>query len=483
VIYSKNPSDMPNENQYRYELISNNIRSAILSGSLKAGDKLRSVRTLSKELGVSQTTIFKAYYDLEALGLIESKPKSGYYVKLHTVKTTLPQSQQFFNETRNFTNQELVSEFQSTLNHPSVSVDLGIAIPAPELLPLAKIKKSIKKCYLNDPEAAIGYESVAGNLKLRGQLSQLALPWGMSYSEDDIIVTNGCMEAIALSLSAITNPGDVIAIESPAYFGLLQLMDSLNLRVIEIPSHSETGISMDFLEDVLNSKKPKAILLTPNFNNPNGTVIPDNNKRQLAEWAAQYEVALIEDDIYGELYFGENRPKTCKTYDKEGWVIYCTSLSKTLMPGYRLGWCIPGRFREKVMRTKAVTNIATSSIVQNITSHFLEFGRYEFHLKKLRDHLRVQHHQYKKAIYDQFPSKIPCSNPKGGFVLWLELSKGKDALTLFRKAFDQGIRIAPGQIFFSHPDFKSYFRISFGKPISESIETAIKKLGKLASDI
>lgn len=474
---------MQSENQFRYERISNTIRSAILSGSMKAGEKLNSVRTLSKELGVSQSTVFRAYYDLESDGFIESKPKSGYYVSFQSIATELPKSQPFQNTARHISNQELVREFQSTQGHAAIKVDLGLAVPAPELLPLAKIKKSIQKSYLNDPQAAIGYEQVQGNLQLRAQLSKLAFSWGKSVAADDLIVTNGCMEAIALSLSAITQPSDLIAIESPAYYGLLQLIDNLQLQVIEIPGDPETGISMNFLEEVLKKQSIKAVLLTPNFNNPNGTIIPDKHKQQLAQWAAAYKVPIVEDDIYGELYFGENRPKTCKTFDQDGWVIYCSSLSKTLMPGYRLGWCIPGKFKEEILRKKSVTNIATSSIVQAITSHFLEFGRYPYYLKKLRAALKTQHQQYKRAIYNHFPSKIPCSNPEGGFVLWLELKESKDALALFREGLKHGIRIAPGQVFFTHPDYKNYFRISFGKPFTEEVNDAIKKLGQLAAQI
>ena len=472
---------MQAESHYRYEQISNTIRSAILAGSMKEGEKLNSVRTLSKQLGVSQSTVFRAYYDLESDGLIESRPKSGYYVSFQRIATSLPNTQNFKNVARLISNQELVTEFQSSLGHPLVKVDLGLAVPAPELLPLAKIKKSIQKSYLNDNQAFINYEPVEGNTKLRAQLSKLALSWGKSVKLDDVIVTNGCMEAISLSLSVLTKPGDLIAIESPAYYGLLQLIDNLQLKVIEIPGNSETGISMDFLEEVLKEKSIKAVLLSPNFNNPDGAIIPDEHKRQIVQWASQYQIPIIEDDIYGELYFGESRPKTCKTFDQYGWVIYCSSLSKTLMPGYRIGWCMPGKFRAEFLRKKSVTNIATSSIVQAIAAHYLEFGRYQYHLKKLRGALKIQHQQYNRAIFDHFPSKIPCSNPSGGFVLWLELKKSQDAVSLFRKGLESGIRIAPGQMFFAHPNYKNYFRISFGKPLTENVENAIKQLGQLAT--
>ena len=469
--------------QFRYEQIADNIRTAIISGAIKPGDKLRSVRSMSSDLGVSQATIFRAYFDLEASGLIESKPKSGYYVCYHPITPDLPSKTPFEKQEKTVKNADLVKEFLSSLNHPDVQLDFGLAVPAPELLPLAKIKKSIQKCYLNDPVAVIGYESVAGNNQLRRQLAQLSLSWDKSFTEDDVIITNGCMEAVALALSALTQPGDIIAVESPAFYGLLQLMDSLNLSVIEIPGDPVAGISIQDLKETLQQKPVKAILLTPNFNNPNGTTIPDQHKKELAEMAPTHQVPIIEDDINGELYFGDQRPKTIKTFDQEGWVIYCSSLSKTLMPGYRIGWCVPGRFHAEILRKKSITNISTSSIVQAITAHFLEFGRYEFHLKKLRNALKNQHLQYKRAIYDCFPNKIASSNPQGGFVLWLELRQSKDALTLYRKALQKGIRIAPGQVFFTHSNYKNYFRISFGAPFTSEIEDAIKTLGQLAKNL
>ena len=289
------------------------------------------------------------------------------------------------------------------------------------------------------------------------------------------------MEAIALSLSILTKPGDTIALESPVYYGLLQLIQHLKLKIVEIPADPTTGISLDDLEQVIHHQDIKAILMIPNFNNPTGSLVPDENKQRLVAMATEHQIPIIEDDIYGELYFSEPRPKNCKSFDEDGWVIYCSSFSKTLVPGFRVGWCIPGRFHEEFVQRKYVTNISTSSISQAVIAHFLTHGRYDFYLKKLRSALKTQHLQYKRAIFDYFPGKIASSNPQGGFVLWLELPMNKNALKLYQAGVKASIVIAPGQMFFARADYKNYFRISFGKPFDEAVDQALKKLGSLAA--
>ncbi len=469
--------------QFIYEEIAENIQAAIISGALQPGEKLKSVRMMSHELGVSPATIFRAYYDLESSGMIESRPKSGYYVCYTATEVMLPSMEAYDHQAKDITNVALVNAFLDSAASPAVQLNLGTAVPDPQLLPLGKIKKSIQKSYLSDPNVALAYESAVGSPQLRRRISQFGRSWSKALTEDDVVITNGCLEAISLCLTAVTGPGDVIAIESPAYYGLLQLISNLGLKVVEIPSDPKTGISLDFMEQALQKGTISAMLLTSNFNNPNGSMIPDEHKQTLAGWAAKYRVPILEDDVYGDLYFGSSRPKTCKTYDEDGWVMYCSSFSKTLMPGYRLGWCLPGRFQEQVVYKKSNTNVATSSIVQAITNHFLEFGRYEFHLKKLRQALKVQHQQYKRAIFDHFPGKIPCSNPMGGYVLWLELPSHQNAYELYQKALAKGIRIAPGQIFSARQQLQNYFRMSYGKPFDEQVASGIRQLGELAAQL
>ena len=325
-----------NNDLFLYEDIAKTIEESIENGILQVGDKLDSVRMLSEKMDVSLSTVYNAYYELEAKGLIESRPRSGYYVKfVPSNELVQPEFKNHKVDVQKITNREIIDEFIQT-EVLDDSIDLSNAVPAPDLLPMKKIKRSIRAAYRNDPYNGIRYENYRGNPGLRRQISKLAINWNRAFHEDDIVVTGGCMDALAVSLRTITNPGDTVAIESPTYYALFQLLESLNLNVIEIPGRPGTGINPQRLDGVLEENDVQAVVLIPNFNNPLGSCIPDESKKQIVEIITKHEVPLIEDDIYGELFYGNHRPKTCKTYDEDGWVIYCSSFSKTLAPGFRV---------------------------------------------------------------------------------------------------------------------------------------------------
>ena len=468
-----------NGDLFLYEDIAKTIEDSIENGILQVGDKLDSVRMLSEKMDVSMSTVYNAYYELEVKGLIESRPRSGYYVKF--VPSNQLKQPEFKNHRTNIqeiTNREIIDEFIQTTVTDNF-IDLSNAVPASELLPIKKIKRSIRAGYRSDPYNGIRYENHRGNPELRRLISKLAINWNRTFHEDDIIVTGGCMEALAVSLRAITNPGDTVVIESPTYYSLFQLLDSMNLNVIEIPGRPGSGINPQSLEEVLEENDVQAVVLIPNFNNPLGSCIPDESKQQIVDIVTRLKVPLIEDDIYGELFYGDHRPKTCKTYDEEGWVIYCSSFSKTLAPGFRVGWCIPGRFNKEVYYQKFINNVSSPTLTQTTIADFLKNGRYDLHLKRLRKALHIQSLKYSQAINHYFPEGTSISQPKGGFVLWIELDESINTFKLYRKALKEKIKIAPGQIFSTGDQFQNYMRISFGIPLNEGIEDGLGKLGNM----
>jgi DNA-binding transcriptional MocR family regulator len=207
--------------------------------------------------------------------------------------------------------------------------------------------------------------------------------------------------------------------------------------------------------------------------------MPDAKKKQLVELLAKKEIPLIEDDIYGELFFGKTRPRTCKSYDRKGMVLQCGSFSKSLAPGYRIGYAIPGRFREKVVRLKRMNSVSTNTLAQAAIAHFLQNGRYELHLRHLRKALHTQCLRYAQAVSEFFPEDTKMTRPQGGFALWVEMNRKIDAFKLHKKALKHQIGIAPGQIFSSQGQFQNYFRISYGLPWSDQVEGGIKTLGDL----
>ncbi|MEJ7671728.1 MAG: PLP-dependent aminotransferase family protein [Chitinophagaceae bacterium] len=259
------------------------------------------------------------------------------------------------------------------------------------------------------------YEKIEGNPKLRRHIARWSLNWNGKLAEHDIITTMGCINAIAYCMMAIAKRGDLIAVESPVYFGVLELAQSLGLKVLELPTSAKTGIELDALEKALSGKKVKLVLLVSNFNNPLGSCMPDENKKEAVQLISKYGVPLIEDDLYGDIYFGNSRPKSCKTYDEEGLVLWCGSVSKTLAPGYRVGWVAPGKYYEEIKHLKMLHSLSSTTLMQEVVANFFETGRYESHLRKLRRILYTNCLQYVRAVSEYFPKDTKVSRPQGGF--------------------------------------------------------------------
>jgi DNA-binding transcriptional MocR family regulator len=324
------------------------------------------------------------------------------------------------------------------------------------------------------------YAEIQGIKRLRAQIAKLAFNWGGVFRDDDIVITAGCMEAIIMCLQAVTRPGDEVAIQSPTYFGIFMALESLGLKAVEVNTDPETGFDMKSMAETL-AENPmiKACVFVPNFNNPLGSMMSDNQKETLVKLLDEHSVVLIEDDIYGELYYGPNRPKACKSFDRSGNVMYCSSLSKSLAPGFRIGWVIPGKWKDQVIEQKLIHTISTNTVAQEAMAYFLEKGRYELHMKRLRKDLYLNYLKYLKIIQETFPPDVRISRPKGGFVLWLELGQQVDAYQLYRKAIRSGISIAPGQLFSKQGNYRNFIRISFAAPLNEKNEWGIRKLAKL----
>jgi DNA-binding transcriptional MocR family regulator len=462
-----------------YLRVAGGIEKMIGEDILKIGDKLPSVRMLSEEYGISMGTAFQAYYHLEGKGLVEARPKSGYYVRFNFRRMPgLPGMADPGTEASEVSVEEMISEVFKDITSDDL-INFSIAAPSLELLPAAKLNKMLVHAMRSSKHHGIMYEHIQGNPDLRRQLAKLAFNWGGKFSADDVVVTAGCMEALVMCLRAVTRPGDTVAVENPTYFGILQLIEYLGLKVLPIPADPVTGLDPDRLARAIKDFPVSACVLVPTFGNPLGALMPDANKRAIVELITKKNIPLIEDDIYGELYFGRHRPKTCKTFDKEGWVMQCSSFSKSLAPGYRIGWIFPGRFKQQVMKAKLVHNITGTSITQLAIAHFLSMGRYEYHLKKMRKALHTQCLRYLQGIVQYFPANTKVSRPEGGFVLWVELDKKLNAYRLYKEALKHGISVAPGQLFSAHKQFGNCLRISYARPWGADVEDGLKTLGRL----
>jgi DNA-binding transcriptional MocR family regulator len=467
------------DEDFLYLQIAERFSSQIRQQLLKTGAKLPSVRALSNEQGISISTAYKAYVQLEIKGLIEARPKSGYYVRYTPARSfDLPKPDKLINDTKKLSVDEMIAKVYRNFSNDGI-VKLSTAGPALSLLPQAKLNKSMMEAIRLSSNSCISYGEIQGNENLRKHIARLAFNWGGNILPDDVVTTQGCMEALVFCLRAVTKSGDAVAIDSPVYFGIFNIVQSLGLKIVEIPASPMEGLNLDYLSDAIIKQKIKACLFVPTFSNPLGYCMTNEKKKQLVELLAKNQVPLIEDDIYGEMYFGKTRPRTCKSYDKQGLVMLCSSVSKSLAPGYRVGWCIPGQFKAQIINLKLMHTLSSASPTQAAIAHFFETGRYDLHMRNLRKALHTQCLRYTQAIAEYFPEDTKVSRPQGGYVLWIELNKKIDAFELYEQALTYNISISPGQIFSTDSRFTNFIRISFGIPYNDEIEQSLKTLGAL----
>ncbi|MCC6460436.1 MAG: PLP-dependent aminotransferase family protein [Saprospiraceae bacterium] len=468
---------------FLYHQVADRLETMVGNGLWKTGDKLPSVRALSQEQGISMSTAFKAYAALESKGLIEARPNSGYFVRFAPRKQAEPpRMPRYAPPPQGLSVDEMIATVYANLSEAGV-LHLSLAAPAYELLPAAKLNKCLLEALRSSPTSCLHYENIQGNEQLRQQLARLSFNWGGRSTAEEVVVTQGCMEALAFCLRAVTQPGDVVAIERPTYFGIFSLLKNLGLRALEVPNHPETGLDLQFLREAIHRQRIAAALLVPSFNNPTGSLMSDSQKEALVALLAEREIPLVEDDIYGELYFGKARPRTCKSFDRQGLVLYCSSMSKSLAPGYRVGWCQPGRFQKKVLQLKLTHCVTTATPTQAAVARFCEAGRLDLHLRHLRKALHTQCLRYWQAIAEFFPAGTRVSQPAGGYVLWLELPETVDAFHLYHRARQHQINIAPGQIFSTDGQFSHHIRLGFGTPYGPALENSLRTLGGLVRQL
>jgi len=466
-----------------YEQVALRISELIEHGTLRPGERIPSVRQCSAQQNVSIATVTQAYRLLEDRGLLEARPQSGYYVRRQRWS---PPAEPGLSKPEpravSVGVDELILEVVKACRDPEL-VRLGATLPNPELLPLKQLNRTAASIGRLHPMATNSYDPPPGNRSLRVQVARRALQAGCTLAPDDIISTIGVTEALNLCLRAVAKPGDVIAIESPAFFGILQIISSLGMKVCEIPTYPREGICLDELEERLNSCRIKACVFTLNYSNPLGSCMPDEKKKQLVKMLAEREIPLIEDDLYGNLCFGPTRPKAAKAYDEEGWVMLCDSFTKTLSPGCRVGWVAPGRFKARVEFLKYVNTAASPSLPQMAIAEFLQNGGFDHHLRKIRRLYASQVKLMTEAITRYFPSGTKMTRPAGGMCLWVELPPSVDALQVYRRALAAKISVAPGPIFSAKQKYSNFLRLNCGNPWCEEIEDAVKTLGAIIRDV
>lgn len=452
----------------------------VMIDAMSPGQRLPSVRRLAKQHRVSVATVVQAYVVLESRGRVEARPQSGHYVRPRP-QPSLPEPRvaRAVSAPSRVSNAELVERVYGAVRDPRV-VRLGAVAPDPALLPTERLNRILGQVARTAGGAGIGYDPPPGLLGLRRAVARRAAEWGLGLRPDELITTMGCMEALHLCLRAVVKAQDAVAVETPTYFGLLELLESLELKVLEIPAHPRTGMDVDVLERALKEVPLRACICTPNFSNPTGSLMPDEAKEKLVLLLARAGVPLIEDDIYGDLHFGEGRPRPAKAFDRQGLVMLVGSFSKTLAPGYRVGFAAPGRFHDRVQRLKFAQTISTATLPQMAVTELLESGGYERHLRQLRRKIAENVERVTEAVAASFPPGTRASRPLGGMSIWLEMPSAVNALDLHAAALEEGISIAPGPIFSAKMRHLSSVRLNCGALWSPEVERAIARLGELA---
>ncbi len=465
-----------------YESIALRMRGLLDEGTFNPGDRVPSIRTLSRQFKVSINTVKMAYGVLEDRRIIEARAQSGYYVcpRLPGIPREPCIETPRLNPTAVTTSEVVMQVMEDTLRWDLIQ--FGAAIPDPRLIPVRKLNTMLSTESRRLQEESVGYSMPPGNIRLRTQIARRMIKAGCALVPDDIIITTGAAEAVFLALRTLCRPGDTLAIGTPVYFNFLQLVKSLGIKVLEIPMSPLTGIHLGSLEQALQNHSVQACLVISNFNNPLGNCISDGGKEELLNLLLRFNVPLIEDDINGDISHDPERPSVVKSWDTKGNVLLCSSFSKTLAPGYRMGWIAPGRYYDAVKYQKLVTNIATASPPQLAIARFLSSGGYDHHLRSIGKIYGTRVVQMADAVGRFFPGGTLVTRPTGGFTLWVEMPPGTDSRALYTLAREKGICIAPGDIFSTTRDFSHCIRLNAAF-WSEETRWAVETLGEIARSL
>lgn len=464
-----------------YHRIAEHYRGAIQAGALRSGDRFPSVRELMRRHEVSLSTALQACRRLEDDGLLEARARSGYFVR-HPRRAALPPASEAAPRAIDAAAYVGISEHISGIlargQRHAVELNLALAVAPPALYPAEALARAMQRRLRLAPQVLTTMTRRHGHPLLRAALARRALERGVAAAPEQIVVTQGCTEAMNLALRAVTQPGDTVAVESPTFYGLLQIVEALGLRAIELPTSPKTGLSLEALAFALEQGTAiRAVVVQPTLHNPLGCTMPDERKAELVALCAAHGVALIEDDIYGEMTGQPARP--LKAWDQDGGVIHCNSLNKLLAPGLRLGWMLAGRWQARVEMLKYTQSRFPEELPQSVVAEYVDSPAYDRHRRRLAEQLRVHRDAYADLVAAHFPPGTRVTLPDGGLLLWLQLPDGASGDALFAAALERGIKIAPGSMFSTGARFDGFVRLGVGRPPDETLAAALRTLGTL----
>ena len=475
------------EMEHLYRRLATHYRSVIEAGALARGARFPSVRSLMKRHDVSLSTALQVCRCLEQEGWLEARPRSGFFVSqpAQQLPAIAEPSADIQPDPAQYVGIHVkVSEFIARGRQASIKVAFSSARAAPELYPSEALRQAGARVLKRYPDILVTPGAANGQPEFRQVLARRAVDSGMRLAPEEIVVTQGCIEALHLALRAVTVPGDVVAVETPTFYGLLQILEGLGLRALEIPTSPQHGLSLPAFELALRTQESlRAVVVVPHLQNPLGAIMPDAHKAQLVAMCETHGVALIEDDTYTQLVERSPVPRAIKSWDSTGNVIHCASLHKVLAPGMRLGWISAGRWQARVEMLKYAQSRNNEALAQLVAADFMASPAYERHLNRLRQHLRRQREHMAVSIFRAFPAGTRMNSPQGGLSLWVELPAGMSSRELFDAALSEGILIAPGLIYSNSDRYEGFIRLNCGMPVTAEVEAALQCLGRLCANL
>ncbi|MFP2420603.1 PLP-dependent aminotransferase family protein [Pseudescherichia vulneris] len=461
----------------RYQHLANIIADRIEQGLYRQGEKLPSVRSLSQEHGVSISTVQQAYQTLETLQLVTPQPRSGYFIAPRKAQPPVPAMSRPVQRPVDVSHWDQILTLLDARHDKSI-IPFGGGSPDITQPGLKPLWREMSRLVQHNSAEIFSYDELAGRRELREQIARLMLDSEAAVSADDIIITSGCHAALAIALLSVCKPGDIVAIESPSFYGTMQLLRGFDIKAIEIPTDPQTGISVEALELALEQWPIKGVILVPNCNNPLGFIMPDARKRAVLALAQRHDIVIFEDDVYGELANDYPRPRTIKSWDIDGRVLLCSSFTKTIAPGLRVGWIVPGRYHDRVLHMKYAASGTNVPTTQLAVAAFIREGHYHRHLRKMRQNYQSNMETYTCWLRQYFPCGICVTRPEGGFMLWVELPEIVDMVCVAKQLCELKIQVAPGSLFSASGKYRNCLRINCALPTSDKHREVMEKLGE-----
>ncbi|WP_395399780.1 PLP-dependent aminotransferase family protein [Pseudoduganella sp. UC29_106] len=466
-----------------YETLAADIEGQVARGVLLEGEKLPSVRQTSQRRSLSISTVLRAYSLLESRGVIESRPQSGFFVRPRPKASARPaEAPKALVLSSEVDVSRLVLSTLRTIRTQN-AVPLGSPYPDPAPFPWTRISQYANAIARRNQHWSVMDDLPPGNPQLIRQIARRHLENGLAIDPSEIIVTVGATEAINLCLQAVAKPGDTIVVESPTFYAMLHAIERMGMRALEAPTDPNEGINIEALRSILSQQRVAACMVMPNFQNPLGFLMPDARKRELVELLSQHDIPVIENGVYDELYYGDSHPVSLKAYDTKGLVLYCSSFSKSLTANYRIGWALPGRYTAQVEKLKFLNTLTTPSLPQLAIADYLQHDGYDRHLRQVRKGYAQRARMMAAAVLRFFPEGTSVSDPQGGYVLWVELPAGVDAMQLYAKALERKITVGPGHMFSARGSYTNYIRLNYSYPWSKEIEDALRTLGRVIGEL